>query len=264
MLSSKLAGDVTQLKQKAQGKKNLSGTGSRDKEVSPCSSNPKHRHRSQGTSRRESGGQSDTGRPLYPLRLLQFSFHQQTVESANICHNFSLELYPVLLFFFFFFSQKQPAQTAVPTTTGQDWRAVDIQRDPLPDSSVPLRARASPEQGFSAAREQRRWRRGKAPPQRVTPLIQVKQEKPPGTKYTDLTHFYPRALVETGHPWSSTPPPRTVSHECKLGVFRSFRCVVFVATLNRSSESSQPQPCSSLTSARGTPTSIITTKGLTI
>ncbi|XP_029692069.1 BAH and coiled-coil domain-containing protein 1 isoform X5 [Takifugu rubripes] len=64
MLSSKLASDVTQLKQKAQGKKNLSGTGSRDKEVSPCSSNPKHRHRSQGTSRaesrRESGGQSDT------------------------------------------------------------------------------------------------------------------------------------------------------------------------------------------------------------
>lgn len=71
MLGSKLAGDVTQLKQKAQGKKNLSGTGSRDKEVSPCSSNPKHRHRSQGTSRaesrRESGGQSDTGRPLHPL-----------------------------------------------------------------------------------------------------------------------------------------------------------------------------------------------------
>lgn len=72
MLGSKLAGDVTQLKQKAQGKKNLSGTGSRDKEVSPCSSNPKHRHRSQGASRaesrRESGGQSDTGRPPPPLR----------------------------------------------------------------------------------------------------------------------------------------------------------------------------------------------------
>lgn len=66
MLSSKLATDVTQLKQKAQAKKNLSGTGSRDKEVSPCNSNPKYRHRSQGTSkaesRRESGGQSDTGR----------------------------------------------------------------------------------------------------------------------------------------------------------------------------------------------------------
>lgn len=66
MLSSKLAADVTQLKQKAQAKKNLSGTGSRDKEVSPCNSNPKYRHRSQGTgkaeSRRESGGQSDTGR----------------------------------------------------------------------------------------------------------------------------------------------------------------------------------------------------------
>lgn len=66
MLSSKLVGDVTQLKQKAQAKKNLSGTGSGDKEVSPCNSNPKHRHRSQGASkaesRRESGGQSDTGR----------------------------------------------------------------------------------------------------------------------------------------------------------------------------------------------------------
>ena len=66
MLSSKLAGDVTQLKQKAQGKKIHSGTGSRDKEVSPCNSNPKHGHRSQGASkaesRRESGGQSDTGR----------------------------------------------------------------------------------------------------------------------------------------------------------------------------------------------------------
>lgn len=70
MLGSKLAGDVTQLKQKAQGKKSLSGTGSRDKEVSPCSSNPKHRHRSQGAgraeARRESGGQSDTGRPPPP------------------------------------------------------------------------------------------------------------------------------------------------------------------------------------------------------
>lgn len=66
VLSSKLAGDVAQLKQKAQAKKNLSGMGSRDKEVSPCNSNPKHGHRSQGASkaefRRESGGQSDTGR----------------------------------------------------------------------------------------------------------------------------------------------------------------------------------------------------------
>nr|XP_019950309.1 PREDICTED: BAH and coiled-coil domain-containing protein 1-like isoform X3 [Paralichthys olivaceus] len=64
VLSSKLASDVAQLKQRAQGKKNLSGTGSRDKEVSSCNSNPKHGHRSQGTSkvesRRESGGQSDT------------------------------------------------------------------------------------------------------------------------------------------------------------------------------------------------------------
>lgn len=66
MLSSKLASDMTQLKQKAQDKKILSGMGSRDTEVSPCNSNPKHGHRSQGTSkveaRRESGGQSDTGR----------------------------------------------------------------------------------------------------------------------------------------------------------------------------------------------------------
>lgn len=81
MLSSKLAGDVTQLKQKAQGKKNLSGTGSRDKEVSPCNSNPKYRHRSQGASkaesRRESGGQSDTGRKWqsrYWLCLMLFLF----------------------------------------------------------------------------------------------------------------------------------------------------------------------------------------------
>nr|XP_020476601.1 BAH and coiled-coil domain-containing protein 1-like isoform X5 [Monopterus albus] len=64
ILSSKLPSDVTQLKQKAQGKKNISGSGSRDKEVSPCNSNPKYGHRTQGTgkaeSRRESGGQSDT------------------------------------------------------------------------------------------------------------------------------------------------------------------------------------------------------------
>lgn len=178
MLSSKLAGNVTQLKQKAQGKKNLSGTGSRDKEVSPCSSNPKHRHRSQTTSRaesrRESGGQSDTGRALFQLRLMQFSFNQQNVESANIWRDFSFELYPVLLFSFLFF-QKQPAQTAVPTTTGRDWRVGDIKRDLLPDNSVPLPAWASPERGFSVARDQRRWRRGKAPRQRVTPLIQVKR-----------------------------------------------------------------------------------------
>lgn len=200
MLSSKLAGDVTQLKQKAQGKKNLSGTGSRDKELSPCSSNPKHRHRSQGASRRESGGQSDTGRPLYPLCLLHFPFNQQTA---------------LLSFAIFdFFPKKQPAQTAVPTTTGPDWRAVDIKRDPLPDSSVPLPARASPEQGFSAAREQRRWRRGKAPQQRVTPLIQVKQEKPPRHKIHRPEPLLHRALVETGHPWSTNPPelfPRSVN-----------------------------------------------------
>ncbi|XP_034046026.1 BAH and coiled-coil domain-containing protein 1 [Thalassophryne amazonica] len=63
VLGSKLASDVAQLKQK--GKKNLSGTSSRDKEASPCNSNLKHGHRIQGTSkadsRRESGGQSDTG-----------------------------------------------------------------------------------------------------------------------------------------------------------------------------------------------------------
>lgn len=65
VLSSKLAGDVAQLKQKAPVKRNLSGTGSRDKEGSPCSLNLKHAQRSQGgikgESRRESGGQSDTG-----------------------------------------------------------------------------------------------------------------------------------------------------------------------------------------------------------
>lgn len=65
-LSSKLAGDVAQLKQKAQCKKNLPVTSSRDKEASPYNSNPKHGYRSQVTnkveSRRESGGQSDTGR----------------------------------------------------------------------------------------------------------------------------------------------------------------------------------------------------------
>ncbi|MEQ2234442.1 hypothetical protein ILYODFUR_031861 [Ilyodon furcidens] len=60
VLSSKLAGDVTHLKQKAPAKRNLSATGSRDKD----SSNLKHAQRSQGgikgESRRESGGQSDT------------------------------------------------------------------------------------------------------------------------------------------------------------------------------------------------------------
>ncbi|MED6241414.1 hypothetical protein ATANTOWER_013707, partial [Ataeniobius toweri] len=60
VLSSKLAGDVTHLKQKAPAKRNLSATGSRDKD----SSNLKHVQRSQGgikgESRRESGGQSDT------------------------------------------------------------------------------------------------------------------------------------------------------------------------------------------------------------
>lgn len=85
MLSSKLVGDVTQLKQKAQGKKNLSGTCSRDKEVSPCNSNPKHRHRTQCTSkaesRRESGGQSDTGRywqSQYWSCLLLFCFNKHS------------------------------------------------------------------------------------------------------------------------------------------------------------------------------------------
>uniref|UniRef100_A0A096LRC2 BAH domain and coiled-coil containing 1a n=1 Tax=Poecilia formosa TaxID=48698 RepID=A0A096LRC2_POEFO len=65
VLSSKLVGDVAQLKQKSAVKRNLSGTGSRDKEGSPCSLNLKHAQRSQGgikgESRRESGGQSDTG-----------------------------------------------------------------------------------------------------------------------------------------------------------------------------------------------------------
>lgn len=74
VLSSKLAGDVAQLKQKAQVKKNLSGTGSRDKESSPCNSNPKHGHRSQGAgkaeSRRESEAQSDTGVYWRSLHLL--------------------------------------------------------------------------------------------------------------------------------------------------------------------------------------------------
>ncbi|XP_038133352.1 BAH and coiled-coil domain-containing protein 1 isoform X1 [Cyprinodon tularosa] len=64
VLSSKLAGDVAPLKQKGPAKRSLSGTGSRDKEGSPSSSNLKHAQRSQGgiksESRRESGGQSDT------------------------------------------------------------------------------------------------------------------------------------------------------------------------------------------------------------
>ncbi|KAM6904955.1 BAH and coiled-coil domain-containing protein 1 isoform 3-T3 [Xenentodon cancila] len=64
VLGSKLGSDVAQLKQKTQVKKNLSGTDSRDKEVSLCNSNPNHGHRSQSTAkgetRRESGGQSDT------------------------------------------------------------------------------------------------------------------------------------------------------------------------------------------------------------
>uniref|UniRef100_A0A3P9LH58 BAH domain and coiled-coil containing 1a n=1 Tax=Oryzias latipes TaxID=8090 RepID=A0A3P9LH58_ORYLA len=64
VLSSKLVGDVAQLKQKAQVKKNLSGTGPRDKEVSLCNPNPKNGFRNKNSvkaeSRRESGGQSDT------------------------------------------------------------------------------------------------------------------------------------------------------------------------------------------------------------
>ena len=66
VLSPKLGGDVAQLKQKVQVKKNLSGTDSRDKDASACNTNPNHGHRSQSAakaeSRRESGGQSDTGR----------------------------------------------------------------------------------------------------------------------------------------------------------------------------------------------------------
>lgn len=174
MLSSKLAGDVTQLKQKAQGKKNLSGTGSRDKEVSPCSSNPKHRHRSQGTSRaesrRESGGQSDTGRPS-SRRLMGFSFNQHRPQSQQTFSQFLV----LALISFTNFLQKQPAGTAVPMTTGPGWCAVGIKRDPLRNNRVPLPAWASPERGFSVARDQRPWRRGKAPPQRVTPLTKVKQ-----------------------------------------------------------------------------------------
>lgn len=86
MLGSKLASDVTQLKHKTQVKKNPSGISSRDKEVSPCSSDPKHRHRSQGTSkteaRRESGGQSDTG--TYWLSCLCCSVLIGTVVSISL------------------------------------------------------------------------------------------------------------------------------------------------------------------------------------
>uniref|UniRef100_A0A8C6T723 BAH domain and coiled-coil containing 1a n=1 Tax=Neogobius melanostomus TaxID=47308 RepID=A0A8C6T723_9GOBI len=64
VLSSKVSADAAQLKQKNQHKKSVSGSGSRDKEASPCNSNPKHGHRGQGMNkaepRRESGGQSDT------------------------------------------------------------------------------------------------------------------------------------------------------------------------------------------------------------
>ncbi|XP_026201269.1 BAH and coiled-coil domain-containing protein 1 isoform X2 [Anabas testudineus] len=64
-ISSKLTADVARFKLKTQAKKNLSMTSSRDKDVSPCNSNPKHRYKNQVTSkvesRRESGGQSDTG-----------------------------------------------------------------------------------------------------------------------------------------------------------------------------------------------------------
>lgn len=91
MLGSKLASDVTQLKQKVQGKKTLSGTGSRDKEVSACSSNPTHRHRSQGASkaefRRESGGQSDTGR----YELAQNSSYFVSIKTMPRFHFYAVE-----------------------------------------------------------------------------------------------------------------------------------------------------------------------------
>nr|XP_054596062.1 BAH and coiled-coil domain-containing protein 1 isoform X2 [Nothobranchius furzeri] len=65
VLDFKLAGDVTQVKQKTKIKKNLSGSCTHDKEGSPCNSNPKHGHRSQSGvkvgSRQDSGGQSNTG-----------------------------------------------------------------------------------------------------------------------------------------------------------------------------------------------------------
>uniref|UniRef100_A0A1A8S1Q9 BAH domain and coiled-coil containing 1 n=1 Tax=Nothobranchius rachovii TaxID=451742 RepID=A0A1A8S1Q9_9TELE len=64
VLDFKLAGDVTQAKQKTKIKKNLSGSCTHDKEGSPCNSNPKHGHRSQSGvkvgSRQDSGGQSNT------------------------------------------------------------------------------------------------------------------------------------------------------------------------------------------------------------
>lgn len=169
MLSSKLAGDVTQLKQKAQGKKNLSGTGSRDKEVSPCSnSNPKHRHRSQGTSkadfRRESGGQSDTGR----------FWRWKYWLCLRLCFLFRLILNPDLNCDWFCKLPQQPVWTVAPKTAGLDWCAVDVKRDPPPWHRV-LPVWASLERGFSVARDRRQWRRERAPLQKATPLIKVRQ-----------------------------------------------------------------------------------------
>lgn len=199
MLASKLAADVTQLKQKAQVKKSLSGTGSRYKEVSPCSSNPKHRHRSQGTSRaesrRESGGQSDTGSPLDPLRFLQFSFNQQTVESPNICHNFLLELYSVLLFSFFFF----PKAASADSGSHDNWTG--LTRSGHQKGPVARQRCSSSRLGQPRARVLRGQRpevmeEGESSPAETDSSDQGEAKKkkttsPLGTTYTHLNQFYP-------------------------------------------------------------------------
>lgn len=183
MLSSKLAGDVTQLKQKAQGKKNISGTGSRDKELSPCNSNPKHR--SQGTgkaeSRRESGGQSDTGRYRQSQHwlclgcfvliktVLWFQFY--IVESIKL--NQQLLVYILTMIGVCKLSQ-QPVWRVAPKRVGLHLCAVDIKRD-QPRWRRLLPVWVSQERRFSVARDRRQWRRERAHLRRVTPLIKVRQ-----------------------------------------------------------------------------------------
>lgn len=127
VLSSKLGGDVAQLKQKAQVKKNLSGTDSRDKDVSGCNSNPNHGHRSQSAakaeSRRESGGQSDTGLSTAHSHALQhdavFSFFPFSFSKMN---KFILVLQ----------TPQQPVWTVSPKRAGLDLCAADVKKNPAP------------------------------------------------------------------------------------------------------------------------------------
>lgn len=154
VLSSKSVADVAQLKQKAQTKKNLSGSGSRDKELSPCNSNRKHGHRGQGTnkaeSRRESGGQSDTGRYQNLLDWVSLLFFN-VVLCCMLLSYFNM----ICLIF------QQPVWTVAHKKAGLDWSIVVERRHPGRWSKVHL------------SREQRVSMTEKVPHLKVTPQIKV-------------------------------------------------------------------------------------------